>query len=157
VLVTEILPRALELAPEAPAVVCDGLRLSYRELGQRVARLAAALRGLGLRRGDQVALLHPNCHRALETYLAAADCGVVLVPCHVRLTARDLALILDDTESRVLILDGSLTDLGCAAVAASRGAPLVVRCGGRCAALDTLVADWVYFAGGTTNSRHCPQ
>ena len=42
--------------PDAPALTFKDVTLSYRELGERVARLAAGLRGLGVRKGDRVAV-----------------------------------------------------------------------------------------------------
>ena len=59
------LRRALAIAPEATAVVCPHATLTYRELGSRVRRLIAACAALGLRRGDRVAVLGPNCHLSL--------------------------------------------------------------------------------------------
>ena len=77
-LLTEILPRAARLHADSEAVVCGSTRLTYRELADRVARLASALNGLGLRPGDCMAVIHRNCHRMLELYFAAAHLGVVL-------------------------------------------------------------------------------
>ncbi len=104
-LLTEILPRAVSDYGENLAVVCGQTRLSYRELGKRVAKLSDSLRKAGVGRGDRVALLHKNCHRMLESYFAAVHAGAVLVPLNFRLTARDLAYIINDTESGVMIVD----------------------------------------------------
>jgi acyl-CoA synthetase (AMP-forming)/AMP-acid ligase II len=116
-LLTEILPRAAAAYSEKNAVACGALRLSYREVADRTARLAAALSGFGAGRGDRVALLHRNCHRVLESYFAAVHAGAVLAPLNYRLTARDLAYSLKDTESRVLIAEASFADLATGAVA----------------------------------------
>ena len=79
-LLTEILPRALSLWPDEPAVMCGSETLTYRDVADRVGRLATALANLGIEPGDRVAVLHRNCHRMLETYFGAVHAGVVLVP-----------------------------------------------------------------------------
>jgi fatty-acyl-CoA synthase len=108
---TEILPRAVAACPQKLAVVCGSTRLNYSELGDRIVRLTSALLNMGVRPGERIALLQPNCHRTLESYFAALHAGAVLVPLNHRLTARDLAYIVNDTESRVLIADTAWADL----------------------------------------------
>ncbi|MCP4654446.1 MAG: long-chain-fatty-acid--CoA ligase [bacterium] len=124
---TEILPRAASAYPDEEAVACGAHRLSYRELADRVGRLTAALAGLGVGPGERVALLHRNCHRVLEAYFAAVHAGAVLVPLNYRLTARDLAYILDDTDCRILIADDGWAELAAEAAQRARGPCTVVR------------------------------
>ena len=119
-LLTEILPRAAAAYPDRPAVICGGVRVNYREVAGRVSRLSSALARLGAGPGERVALLHRNCHRALEAYFGALHAGAVLVPLNYRLTANDLAYIIDDTESRVLITDAAWGGLAAEAAAQAR-------------------------------------
>ncbi|NIP74364.1 MAG: long-chain fatty acid--CoA ligase, partial [Gammaproteobacteria bacterium] len=65
---------------DAPAVADGAVRLSYRELDDRVRRLAAGLRNLGLAPGDRIAVLSLNSFRYMEVYLAAALGGHVVAP-----------------------------------------------------------------------------
>jgi fatty-acyl-CoA synthase len=99
----ELLPKAVKLYPNREAVVCGNVRMSYRDFGKRVWSLCYGLSAMGLRRKDRVAILHENCHVFLETYFAAAHLGLILVPLNFRLAAKDLAVILTDSGSRVLI------------------------------------------------------
>jgi acyl-CoA synthetase (AMP-forming)/AMP-acid ligase II len=110
-LLSEILPRAVNEYPDKIATVCGTTRLTYHEVAGRVGRLMAVFAACGVRAGDRVALLHRNCHRVFETYYAAAHAGAVLVPLNYRLTAHDLAYILDDTDSRLLIADTAWAEL----------------------------------------------
>ena len=119
-LLTEILPRAVSLYPAKLAIVCRDARLTYTEIGARVAALSAALQSFGVQPGDRMGLLHKNCHRVLETYFAAVHAGAVLVPLNYRLTAKDLAFIIDDTETRVVIADTEFAELALAAAAGSQ-------------------------------------
>lgn len=116
-ILTEILSRAAAAYPDKPAVICGGVRLNYSKVAGRVSRLSSALARLGVGPGERVALLHRNCHRALEAYFGALHAGAVLVPLNYRLTASDLAYIIDDTESRVLIADAAWAELAAEAVA----------------------------------------
>jgi acyl-CoA synthetase (AMP-forming)/AMP-acid ligase II len=113
---SEILPRAASLWPEQAAVTCGSHEFTYREVSDRVGRLAAALAKLGVTAGDRVAVLHRNCHRMLEAYFAAVHAGAILVPMNHRLTAADLAYILDDTSCRVMIADDGWCDLATEAI-----------------------------------------
>jgi fatty-acyl-CoA synthase len=119
-LLTEILPRSVLSYPTKIAVACGEARLSYAEVGARVAALAAALRSFGINPGDRVGLLHKNCHRVLETYFAAVHAGAVLVPLNYRLTAKDLAFIIDDTQTRLIIADTEFAELANAAAQRSK-------------------------------------
>jgi fatty-acyl-CoA synthase len=99
----ELLPKALKLFPKREAVVCGSLRMDYASFAERVWRLANGLESLGLERNDRVAILHENCHVFLEAYFAAAHLGLILVPLNYRLSARELAMILNDSGSKALI------------------------------------------------------
>jgi long-chain acyl-CoA synthetase len=100
----EMLDRAVRLWGDAPAVADGELRLTYRELDDRVRRLAAALQGLGLGHGEHVAVLSLNGHRYMETYLAGALAGLVVAPINTRLSPRETAFILNDGEVRALLV-----------------------------------------------------
>ena len=102
----ELLPKAVRLYPEKEAVVCGDLRMNYRDFAARVWRLSNGLLVLGIKRNDRVAVLHENAHEYLEAYFAAAHLGIVLVSLNHRLSAKELADILNDSESRVLIAQG---------------------------------------------------
>lgn len=106
----ELLLKAASLYPHREAVVCGDLRLDYATFAQRVWRLCSALRSLGLERNDRIAILHENCHVYLEVYFAAAHLGVILVPLNFRLSPKEIALILNDSQPRVLIAQGSFDE-----------------------------------------------
>jgi acyl-CoA synthetase (AMP-forming)/AMP-acid ligase II len=72
------------LFPDQEIVVCGSTRLRYGQCLDRVRRLAGALRGLGVGRGDRVAALHTNCHRYVECFYATATVGGVFVPLNYR-------------------------------------------------------------------------
>jgi len=95
--------RRARMTPKKVALTCDGRDLTYAELAERVDRLANALRGLGIRRGDRVAYLGVNHTSYAETLFALGLLGAVFVPLNHRLTAPELQYILDDSGAELLI------------------------------------------------------
>jgi len=105
---------ALSNAPEKTAVIDEGRSFSYRQLHDRCCRLASALHGLGLSKGDRVAILAANSHRYIETYVGVPAGGFVVVPLNTRHAIPELEYALKDSGARVLICDrdpSSLADI----------------------------------------------
>ncbi len=106
----EIFARTARKYPGKPAVVSEEGTLTYRELDERVNRLAAAWLDLGVSRGDKVAVLMPNSIRTIESYYAAHKCGAVVVPVNIRLSPKEVKYILDHADARVLVYDEALEE-----------------------------------------------
>lgn len=98
------LKRAAMWFPDRTAIVYEGHRFTYRQFNERVNRLANALLELGLKKGDRVALLSPNCHHLVEGDYACYKAGLVRVPLNARLSIPELIYMLNNSESSVLIL-----------------------------------------------------
>lgn len=105
------LTRRVLLSPDKEAVVDGGKRLTYRQLNQRTNRLSRALMELGLAYGDRLGILAYNRLEYLEVIMAAAKLGLMLVPLNWRLTAVELAFILEDSQTETLVFDPALADL----------------------------------------------
>ncbi|MGE0621022.1 MAG: class I adenylate-forming enzyme family protein [Pseudomonadales bacterium] len=99
------LAAAVRLAPDRIGVVDGDARFTFVELHDRCARLGGALSGLGLRRGDRVAILAANGHRYLETYVGVPAAGFVVVPLNTRHATPELRYALEDSGARVLVTD----------------------------------------------------
>ena len=97
--------------PSKTAVVCQDQRFTYAEFGDRVGRLAGALRSLGVKAGDRVAFLSLNCHRLLEAYFGVLEAGCILLPLNTRLAAPELAYILNHSGATVLFLEQEFAGL----------------------------------------------
>jgi len=102
---------AQEQFPSQPAVVCGEERFTYAQFAERVGLLAGALRESGLKAGERVAFLSPNCHRLLEAYYGVLEAGAVLLPLNIRLAPHELAYILNDAGATVLFLDQAFVPL----------------------------------------------
>jgi len=109
-LLTETLAKAVKLFPQKRAVVCCGKDWTYLEFYQRVHRLSRSLKGFGIKKGDKVAVLHPNCHTFLEAYYGIPQIGATSVPINTRLSPGEIAFILKDSESKLLIADAMYKD-----------------------------------------------
>jgi O-succinylbenzoate-CoA ligase len=103
-LIYEMLQASAERLPDKPALICDDETLTYRELRQQVLSLAFNIQKMGVRKGDRVALLFPNCNEMAVTYFACARLGAVVVPLNNRLTGKDLTYILNDSGARLAVV-----------------------------------------------------
>ncbi len=97
------------LATRVPGVGLQ--RYTYADYADRVCRLAAALKQLGLKKGDRVGTFAWNSHRHMEVYFAAPLMGMVLHTVNIRLSPQDITYIVNHAEDRVLIVDASLWPL----------------------------------------------
>ena len=88
---------------DRPAISFDGNTSSYSVFAEQVTRLAAALYSAGVRKGDRVGFLGFNCPEVIATMLAATSIGAIFVPFNFRLTASELALLLEDSAVSVLL------------------------------------------------------
>ncbi len=106
----EILAKAVKLFPQKRAIVCRGKHWTYQEFCGRIHQLSRSLKRIGLKKDDKVAILHPNCHTFLEAYYAIPQIGAISVPINTRLSPGEIAFILQDSESKVLIADPMFRD-----------------------------------------------
>ncbi len=107
----DLLERAAFVYPNKVALVHGERRYSYAALGERAWRLANALRGAGLKKGDRVATLLPNSPAMLEAHFGVPAAGGILVTVNTRLSSDEIAYILEHSGSRFLLFDAELAEL----------------------------------------------
>ena len=105
-----LLPRHARYRPDHIGLVCDKERLTFSEINSRVNALANVLRTLGMKKGDKLALVLPNCVELLHAYRAAALLGVVVVPLSPLLRGAGLVTLLRDSDTLVVLASSSMTD-----------------------------------------------
>ena len=84
--------------------------MTFREWHARSCRLANALHGLGLVKGDRVCILAYNCVEWMEIYAATALAGIVAVPINFRLVGKEIQYIVENCEARAVIVQDELLD-----------------------------------------------
>jgi long-chain acyl-CoA synthetase len=99
------LEHAVRVHGERPAVIDGRRRLSYRELGDRVARWGGALDRLDVPPGGIVGALAGNIGAHLECWLAVPAYGRVMNSLNHRLAIDELAFMIDDSETHVVVAD----------------------------------------------------
>ena len=94
-----------------------GRAVTYAELDARSDRLANALLGLGLSRGERIGAWLGDCVEYVELYMALAKAGLIMVPINARVRAAEAAHPLTDGGVRALFFDdtiaGDVTELDC--------------------------------------------
>ena len=102
--VGKFLTKAARTFPKNLAIAHDLKRLNYAQFNARVNRLANALCKLGIRKGDNVAILQYNYPETLESMFACFKLGCGAVPINFRLHPNEYAFIIDHSEAQAVIL-----------------------------------------------------
>jgi long-chain acyl-CoA synthetase len=105
---THSLRRAARYYPARTAIVSGEMRSTFRELQDRVAHIAAALKRHGFQAGDRLAILLPNGNEYIELVYACSWLGVIAVPLNTRLSTTEIDRVLADASPRGLIRHSSL-------------------------------------------------
>lgn len=100
---TQVHIGALRTPDKSAIELASGARRTYAELDERTNRLAHALLAQDLDRGDRVAIWLGNCLEYLDTYLACAKAGLVVVQINIRNTPAEARYQLEDSGARVLV------------------------------------------------------
>ena len=106
-----IVARSAELHPDRIAIddLSAGRRLTYRELDERVTRLARGLMQRGIARGDIVAAMFWNEHAMVETIFACARIGAIVAPINVRLLPTEVSEYLNDHGCRAIVANADFS------------------------------------------------
>ncbi|NQV61273.1 MAG: long-chain-fatty-acid--CoA ligase [Alphaproteobacteria bacterium] len=107
--ISSIVRRAAQVNGGGLASNFQGRQHDWRQFENRVSRLAAGLRGLGVGPGDRVAMLALNSDRYLEYFFAVPWAGGVFVPINTRLAPPEVVHWLNDSGATVLLIDDNFT------------------------------------------------
>ena len=101
--VADVLRHSVKLHAEKTALTFPASQLTYAEFGAACEAFGRALYELGLQRGDRVAILDFNSPEVCQALFAAPACGLIALPLNFRLAPPELASILADSGTTVLI------------------------------------------------------
>jgi long-chain acyl-CoA synthetase len=101
------LPQALEETarkhPDYVSIIYKDTKITYKEYMDAVKKFANALKGLGVKKGDRVAIHLPNCPQFMISYAATLWIGGIVVPCNPVYTAREMEHQLNDSGAEVIV------------------------------------------------------
>ena len=109
--VNQILKTGIKVAPDQEIVYRDKFRYTYRDLYERVHMLADALTGLGVKKGDKVAVFDFDSHRYLECFFAIPMMGAVILTMNFRLSPEQIVYILNHAGAKVIIVNSELVPI----------------------------------------------
>ncbi|ACO78709.1 acyl-CoA synthetase [Azotobacter vinelandii CA] len=118
--------RSAAVHPNRPAVIHGSIRRTWAETYTRCRRLASALAGRGIGKGDTVAVMLPNIPQMLEAHFGVPMIGAVLNTLNVRLDAEAIAFMLQHGEAKVLIADREYQEVIHAAIGMLDHPPLLI-------------------------------
>jgi len=110
-LLGEFLRGSAARAPERPALIGRGQRISYAAFERQANRLANALIGLDLDHGSRIAILANNCPEYAIAYFAIARTPHISVHCSTRSTPDELAFVLNKVDAEVVFLASGFADI----------------------------------------------
>lgn len=100
------------LHPNRDAVICGDTRRTWAEFRDQTNRVAQALIGLGIAKGDRVAILSPNSVAAAEIFIGTLKAGAIIVPLSSMASKEALGTMAQDCGAKVLFLSDDLKTLG---------------------------------------------
>ncbi|WP_218712857.1 long-chain fatty acid--CoA ligase [Arthrobacter sp. BF1] len=126
---TQGLHRSLQADPQAIATIFKDRVRNYAEHADRIARFAGALQALGVQPGDRVAMVSLNSDRYAEYLLAVPWAGAAVVPVNTRWTPAEIAYSMNDSDTRVLLVDDAFVDMAPILREKSPGLTTLIHCG----------------------------
>ncbi|MBE0484018.1 MAG: acyl-CoA synthetase [Bacterioplanes sp.] len=122
----DFIERTASVYPDYPSVIHGAIRYNWAETYARCRRLASALAGRGIGRGDTVAVMLPNIPAMLECHYGVPMIGAVLNTLNVRLDAEAIHFMLEHGEAKVVIADREFGDVIRTAIKMMANPPLVI-------------------------------
>lgn len=101
--IQNLLTRAYEKNPGKIAIHFMGKELNYKELYESSLKFANYLRGLGVEKGDRVAIMLPNCPQAVIAYFGILYAGGIVVQTNPLYTERELQYQMADSGAKVIL------------------------------------------------------
>jgi len=109
--VGEFLTRRAVLTPTSTGLVCDDTRRTFSEMNDRANQLANAMKGMGVKYGDRVAILALNEAEYYDMYFGLAKIGAILTPVNYRLAGPEIEYILSDCDADLFVFSNDYVDI----------------------------------------------
>ena len=99
----DYLAKSSQKFPERTALICEGFKITYRQLNEMVNRLATCLKEFGIQKGDRVAILLPNLIPCVVSYYAILKIGAITVMNNPAASDSELQYQLSDSGAKIII------------------------------------------------------
>lgn len=103
-IIPDYVEKNAKLFPNKTALIFQDRKINFTELKERVYRVSNALMGLGVNKGDRVAVIQDNCLEYPEIYYGISKIGAIITPLNYRLIGKELIFLLNDSEANTLII-----------------------------------------------------
>lgn len=97
-----------KLNPNKESIICYShgeTRITWKELNERVFRLASSLLKMGLQKGDHIAIFMDNNHQYMELYYAMAVTGIIPIPLNTRLNKNEIKYIIQNSQAIGIVIE----------------------------------------------------
>lgn len=135
------------------AVVCQDRSFTWSEFLDSVARCAAALESCNVAQGDRIGILADNCELYMSCFFAAPWLGAILVPLNTRLSASELAELIDLSDPALILRDDERAGLLAEAIGRARCNPTTLALRGNLGSLSDLLTQVTPLTTRSTQSR----
>src|SRR3984885_10682386 len=121
---------SLRAGPSPALILSDSVRMAFGEVHVRSQRVAAVLRGAGLRPGDGVALVLPNRPELVEITWGCQLSGLYYTAVNTHFTPDEVAYVIDDSDAKAVFVDASMSDLAAHLRSANAAVDVHIAVGG---------------------------
>ncbi|MGE7942998.1 class I adenylate-forming enzyme family protein [Lysinibacillus xylanilyticus] len=101
---SNLLARNARKYPLSEAVVCQGRRVTYRDLDEQVTRFSHALLERGVRQGDKVIIFMPNVVEFVVSYFAIQRIGAIVVPVNAKFTLQEVEYVAQHSDAKAILV-----------------------------------------------------
>jgi fatty-acyl-CoA synthase len=122
----DFIARTASVYPDYPAIIHGAIRRTWAETHERSLRLASALIGRGIKKGDTVAVMLPNIPAMVECHFGVPMTGAVMNALNIRLDAEMIAFMLEHGEAKVILVDREFGEVILDAVSRLDKKPLII-------------------------------
>lgn len=101
---SNLLARNARKYPMSEAIVCQGRRVTYRDLDEQVTRFSHALVEQGVRQGDKVIIFMPNVVEFVVSYFAIQRIGAIVVPVNAKFTLQEVEYVAQHADAKAILV-----------------------------------------------------
>lgn len=123
----EFISRTAEVYPHKTAIIHGKIKRTWLETYHRSLQLAAALKKIGIKKGDTVAVMLPNIPEMIEAHFGIPMCGAVINALNIRLDAESISFMLQHGEAKIVLVDREFSSTISQAILRMENPPIIIN------------------------------